>query len=87
MNYTFRKALCDWKNRKRIRKASKEGSKAQLIERAGLRKHLPVRWAEHLSDPTHIRWFPCLPYIISQQLPVAQPLLAALGHSFFHHVH
>lgn len=56
----------DWENRKRMRKASVKGSKAQLIEGAGLRKHLPVRSTEHLSDPAHIRWFPCLRY-----LPVA----------------
>lgn len=46
-----------------MREASEEGSKAQLIERAGLRKHLPVWRAEHLSDPAHIRWFPCLRYL------------------------
>lgn len=34
-----------------------------LIEGAGLRKHLPARRAEHLSDPAHIRWFPCLRYL------------------------
>lgn len=68
-----------------MREASEEGSKAQLIERAGLRKHLPVWRAEHLSDPAHIRWFPCLRYLL--QLPVAQQLLAALGHAFFHHIH
>lgn len=36
---------------------------AQATERAGLRKHLPVWRAAHLSDPTHIRWFPCLRYL------------------------
>lgn len=46
-----------------MREASEEASKAQLIERAGLRKHLPVWRAEHLSDPAHIRWFPCLRYL------------------------
>lgn len=46
-----------------MREASEEGSKAQLIERAGLRKHLPVWRTEHLSDPAHIRWFPCLRYL------------------------
>lgn len=41
----------------------RSASKAQLIERTGLRKHLPAWRAEHLSDPTHIRWFPCLRYL------------------------
>lgn len=40
---------------------TERASTAQLIERrAGLRKHLPVQGVEHLSDPAHIRWFPCL---------------------------
>lgn len=57
-----------------MRKASVKGSEAQLIERAGLRKHLPLWRAEHLSDPAHIRWFPCLRY-----LPVAPCGPAPIG--------
>lgn len=65
MNDTFRKNLLRQieKTEKEQGKQSEEGSKAQLIERAGLRKHLPVQRTEHLSDPAHIRWFPCLRYL------------------------
>lgn len=44
-------------------KPVRSASEARLIERAGLRKHLPAWRAEHLSDPAHIRWFPCLRYL------------------------
>lgn len=60
--------------RLRKQKSSDEGSKARLIERAGRRKHLPVWSAEHLSDPAHIRWFPCLRY-----LAAAPCVLATIG--------
>lgn len=51
------------KQKENEEKPVRSASKAQLIERAGLRKHLPAWRAEHLSDPAHIRWFPCLRYL------------------------
>lgn len=68
------KAL-DWDNR---RTASSE---AQLIERAGHRKHLPVRGAGHLSDPARIRWFPCL-YCLPAAPCSPAHIACLLGHPF-----
>lgn len=69
-----------------MRGARERGGKAQLIERAGVRKHLPAWKAKHLSDPfSHqvVSLF-TLPLL---QFPVARPLLAACNHSFFFRIH
>lgn len=55
----------DCENSEGVRKACDESDKARLIERTGVRKHLSLWRAEHLSDPTHIRWFPCLCYLLA----------------------
>lgn len=82
----FLRGTSSKQKKKRTRGARERGGKAQLIERAGLRKHLPVWKAKHLSDPfSHqvVSLF-TLPLL---QFPVARPLLAAWNHSFFFHVH
>lgn len=67
---TFRKTFCGRlrKQKENEEKQVRRASEAQLIEGAGLRKHLPVWRAEHLSDPARIRWFPCLRYLPASSL-------------------